>query len=240
MPRPGRSLVILLALLVIAASACTDDGSDCCGEPLDPETSRELAAARDTWRDWASDELRAGDAGSALVAAEAVFTPQDWSLPPSFRWELTFPSTRPSPPLEVQSVLERACAFAAGARFMLGDDLRVSLAVPGPVRGIPARTSTGCHPPFRGVAAWLTYLADHPLPPEVGGVQWRPRRSGRVLVTAYLRPPDATAAVARRIGRQLCAYPQGTRYWVQITAQPSPAGEMGATRPFAPGRSCRP
>ncbi|WP_460714311.1 hypothetical protein [Nocardioides dilutus] len=230
----------VVALLVVAVSACTDDSGDCCDEPLDPETSRELALAHDTWRDWASHELRAGDADGALVAAEAHFQPQDWSLPPSFRWELTFLSTRPSPPDEVARVLEKACAFSAGARFMLGDDLSVSLAVPAATRSVPSRMSSGCDSSIRGVATWLTYLDGHPLPPEVGGVEFIPTTSGMVMVTAYVRPPDATAAVARRIRRQLCAYPHGTRYSILRTAQPSPAGQMRAVRSFVADRTCRP
>lgn len=238
MPWLGRSLAILL-VPVVSACAYTG-GGDCCGEPLDPGTSRELALAQDTWRDWASDKLGAGQPGGTLVAAEAHFRPQDWSLPPSFTWVLTFPSTRAGDPQEVAQVLERACDFAAGARFMQGDDLDATLAVPGTARAVPARTSARCRSSFRGVASWLTYLTDHPLPPEVGGVQWTSSLSGRVLVTAYVRPPDATPALVRRLRSQLCGYPHGTRFGIAITAQPSPAGQMGAVRPYGPTRTCRP
>jgi len=241
MRRSGLALATVV-LLAVTTSACRDShgGGDCCGEPLDPETSRQLGLAQGTWRDWAADELQAGAADSALVGAEADFQPQDWSLPPAFSWELTFRSTTPSPPHEVTQVLESACAFQAGARFMLGDDLSASLAVPRADGSVPALTGGACSASFAGVGDWLRYLDANPLPLEVGGLQFSAQGSRQVGVTAYVRPPDATSAVARRVGQHLCAYPGTVRYQILKTSQPSPAGQMQAVWPFVRARTCRP
>ena len=152
-------------------------------------------AERD-WPGWAATRLGAGRPGSALRAATGDLGPNDWGVPPTFGWTLTFRADRPAAPRQVRRTFRSACAFPP----VRAQDvpLVARLVTPGTGAVVATEVSTHCDRPWRLLAQWLGHLGEHPLPPHVRNatVTVVAEPPVELVVFALVRASDATRVTA--------------------------------------------
>jgi hypothetical protein len=156
---------------------------------------------------WAATRMGAGAAGGSLIEARGDLHRNDFDVPPSFVWELTFRSDRPVAPKELARILRQACAFPLAQQQ---GDSRIIAAMAG--RGadalVPTDLEVGCVDGLERVARRFRHLDAHPYPRDV--LESHVSVVGDrfyVAAVAAVRPPDDAPSVVDRVSRYFCTYP---------------------------------
>lgn len=231
----GASITITGMVLVLL-SGCGENVGDRFRDDDADRTAVDRIEA--TWRIWARDQLRAGAPGSALDAAEGVLSPNDFGVPPSFGWSLTF---RDQPgAADLSATLRRACAFPTTG---LGNEVLVTadLTVASASWAVPAQVVATCGEPLRRLLPWLRATVGSGLPAGVRGlrvISITPNDDSQV--TAYIQDSPTVSAAARRVMVAFCADTgqSGAVVTVRASDDPDdPADLNEPSRPVGP-RSC--
>ena len=244
-PRPANLVagVLVIALAVgvtVLFLAGPRDDVDVMDPADPPEVQRAAELAESTWPDWADTELHAGAPGSPLASARGDLNQNDWGIPPSFTWELTFRRGHPTSPQDLRETLRRTCAFDP-PRLLVDHRITAHLVARGGRGGVPTGLTTDCKDRYLRGLPWLAYLDTHPFPRAVRA-SWvhvwasGPERSGDELAIG-VDTVGRSEAVAERVMAHFCGYAgrttaaMGARSSGRVLPLPWPQGDSATVSP---------